>query len=302
MKKWALILAATIVVWLAAKDIAYSAYLRFGEPATAAQLDYSELDSWATRPAERPIGAWGKPWGIDAFLILPPANVPAKHGLMSPDNGAVLSASLGSLRALSKTIPGEVPVYAPLYRAPAPASTPQIRQQSGQSTHDDLTKAFEKYLGEDNRGRGIMLLVAEDAIPFAAPLVTRLQTDELKPRFAGLITFAESDNSALYGALECADILDGACHQDVQTAHQSDLSRLIFPNFASAPASINGIDKEGVAEAIRIQAENVSIWLDETQPKPAEPFSSTQIIEVAPVYRVGGDAPINTDPDTPPKD
>ena len=288
------LLVILAALWFAVKDYAYKSYWRIGAPVEAAAMDYSNFDHWATRPAELPPGAWAKPWGIDAFLVLPPPTTPAKHGLLPIDNDAVISAFAASLKNLNLAVPGETPVYAPFYRAPSPSSDIMVRHDVAEFAQYDLSTAFEHYLTEDNRGRGFFLLIAEDAKPFAAQLLARLQQDDTKSRFAGLIVFGEQDNSSLYKSIECADILEGACHQDVQTRGRSDSNLFFQPSLGVASTGTKVSDADGVANAIKTQSKTVSRWLDETQPKPAEPFFATQVIEIAPVYRVGETAPIET--------
>ena len=296
MKRALILVAVGAAIWLAAKDAAYTSYLRWGELTQPAELDFSNPEYWAMQPVEKPAGAWEKPWGIDAFVVLPPANVPASPGLLDPNEANVLSTTMKSLRNMTPAIPGETPVYAPLYRAPSAVSDSMVRQDLLEFAELDLSTSFEYYLSEINQGRGIMLIVAEDAQPFITPLIARLQQDDLAARFAGLIVFGKNDNSASYSSLICADILNGACQQDVKTKAEVSLLRFVTPNFAGPPTGTQAVDQDGVATALKTQAENVSVWLDETQPKPAEPFFAVQVIEDAPVYRVGESTPIeNTD-------
>ena len=52
-----------------------------------------------------------------------------------------------------------------------------------------------------------------------------------------------------------------------------------------------------VAKVDVSDAEQVSAWLDETEPKPAEPFFAVEVITDVPIYRPGADAPVDAPED-----
>lgn len=293
MKKWffALILAGT--AWFGLKDIAYQAYMASGAVQTPPAPNYAEPEAWAAQPETLPPGAWATPWGIDAFLVLAPANTPRKHGLLAVDDADALNETLANLQKLNAAIPSQTPVYAPLYRAPSAASKGATLAQIRPLASADLMGAFEFYLAQANQGRGIMLIVSEGSAAYAEPLLERLQSEALSSRFAGLISIGPAVPRFKEQDLTCAAILKKACHQHVETQGVFSPLSFLLPRLARTAPELNVIDAPGVATAIRVQAETVSLWLDETQPKPAEPFFATQIIETAPIYRPGADEPLN---------
>lgn len=297
MRKWLIALAVLLVAWFALKDMAYRAYYSSGEVKLPTALSYQSGDHWAIQPETPPPGAWETPWGIDAFIILPPTNVAGKHGLLSADNPLVVIDNLRALKELGLAIPGETPAYAPFYRQPSPANAPEIAEDMRAMATADLMSAFEIYLDKANRGRGIVLIVAASASEFTGPIIERLQSDDLSSRFAGLISFEPDETSQQELDLKCADILDGACHQIVSMKSSFDTSRLFLPHLKQVSPPLNIVDPSGIATAIRVQAQNVSDWLDETQPKLAEPFFATEIIESAPIFRPGEETAIGEDAD-----
>lgn len=297
MKRWLLILLLLLAAWFGLKDRIYQAWLASGPAILPPPLDYSQETAWAAKPDPKPAGAWEYPWGVDAFFVLPPANVPAKHGLLPTENDAVVREKLRALKMLSEAIPGETPVYAPLYRAPSPASQGLTQTQMVPLTEQDISDAFEHYLEHYNQGRGVLLILAGDAQAYTRPLMKRLQDDDLSYRFAGVVRFSAQDVTSSRTQLRCADILNEACDQWVETQGNASLFRFLLPGLKQQPAALSITDAPGVANAIKVQAETVSTWLDETQPKPAEPFFATQIIESAPVFRPGEDTPIASEKD-----
>ena len=292
MKKALIALAVLCAAWFGLKDIALQSYLSNGELNVPASLSYDTGEAWAVTPEVPPPGAWETPWGVDAFVVLPPANVNLQHGLLPIEDAEVIKDTLGALQQMGEAIPGQTPVYAPLYRAPSPATKGDDRLAMNAMSSDDLLSAFEHYLETFNNGRGIMLIIAESSDPYASPLIERLQEDDLVSRFAGLISFGPETSPYETQPLKCANVLGDGCHQKVTTKSKTNFGRLLMPSLSYTAPALNVIDANGVAQAIKTQAENVSIWLDETQPKPAEPFFATEIIESSPIYRPGEDAPI----------
>jgi len=293
MKKYVIGFILLLVLWFGLKNIAFKTYLSSGPLALPAAPNYESDVHWATKPEILPPGAWVTPWGIDAFLVLPPANTARKHGLLSIDDEAVTKEVSSALEKLSVAIPGEIPVYAPLYRAPSPASKTETLEQLTALAASDLTIAFDHYMATDNQARGVMLLIGEGAGEVSQPLLDLLQSEDLSGRFAGLVSFGPADSAYPDQSLSCADILNGACHQRVETKGKGSLSRLFLPSLRRNSPALNVIDASGVAAAIKVQAENVSTWMDETQPKPAEPFFATEVIQNAPIYRPGEETPID---------
>lgn len=293
MKKALIVLLVLTAIWLGLKDIALQSYLTNGALNISDPLAYESEGAWASLPETLPPGAWETPWGIDAFIVLPPANVNRKHGLLPVDTAGVLKEKAKALETISVVIPKKIPVYAPVYRAPSPATKGQNRIDMYAHSGNDLVAAFEHYLAHHNQGRGVILIIAESSGPYASLLIDRLQTEDLVSRFAGLLSFGPEASSYKTKTLKCAEVLKDGCHQRIATQVSSDFGRLVFPHVSYTAPPLDVIDTGGVSDAIRIQVENVSTWLDETQPKPAEPFFVSETIESSPIFRPGADTPIN---------
>lgn len=293
MKKWIILTVVVLLAWFGLKNVALSKYLSSGPALLPPQLSYSEPDHWATRPEATPAGAWETPWGIDAFIVLPPPSIAHKHGLIPADDAESVEATLQTLITISDAIPGETPSYAPFSRAPASANKGDVARQMKLLAEEDLLKAFEAYLATVNQGRGVMLIIVEPAGNYSHALLDRLQAEDLVDRFAGLVSLVPEGTSLPLQTLQCSDALKGACHQQINTKSEFQPGRIFLPS-VPGPARISEVyDASGVAEAIKVQAEAVSAWLDENEPKPAEPFGFSQVIEAAPIYRPGEDTPID---------
>jgi|GEM_PF-1392677 len=295
MKRLGLAIIILAAAWFGLKDMALRAYLTQGAPSLPDALSYTAPEHWATQPETVPPGAWETPWGIDAFIVLPPTGLNHKHGLVPADNEDAVRDTLRALQKLSPAIPGDTPAYAPFYRAPSRVNTPELATQMAAQASADILTAFELYLQEANQGRGILLIRAQSAAAYTGPLLERLQQENLSNRFAGLISFGPEGKNTPDTELVCADILGGACHQNVETSTSFSPIRLFTPNTGARVPELNVIDATGVAEAIKVQAANVSVWLDETQPKLAEPFFTTTVIETAPIFRPGASTPLDTE-------
>lgn len=292
MMRLAIALGVLLALWFGLKDMALRAYLAGGEPSLPAALTYSAPPHWATQPQSTPPGSWETPWGIDAFIVLPPADLAHAHGLIPAQNEESVSQALLALEQVSAAIPGDTPAYAPFYRTPSPANNSEMAAKMNALASADIMAAFEIYLAEANQGRGVLLVMAQSASPLAKPLIARMQAKDLASRFAGLVSFGPEETNAPEQVLTCADILQGACYQHVETKPSGNLMRVFLPNAGKRVQSLEVVDAQGVAAAIKIQAENVSTWLDETQPKLAEPFFTTTVIQNAPVFQPGGEEPL----------
>ena len=293
MKKWMILAVVLLLAWFGLKNVALSKYLSSGPALLPPQLSYAEPDHWAAWPEVTPAGAWETPWGIDAFVVLPPPSIAHKHGLIPPDNSKSVEETLQTLVKISDAIPGETPTYAPLYRAPAPSNKGDVARQMRLLAEEDLLKAFKHYLANANQTRGVLLVIVEPAGNYSHTLLDRLQAEDLVDRFAGMVSLVPEGTSLPLQTLECSGALNGECHQQINTKSELELGRILLPS-PGGPARISEVyDANGVAEAIKVQAEAVSLWLDENQPKPAEPFGFSQVIEAAPIYRPGEDTPID---------
>ncbi len=287
MKPLLIALIVLSAAWFGLKDLAYGAFLARGEPTFPTALTYDANEHWAAMPESLPPGGWERPWGIDAFVVLPPSNIARPHGNMSAEDEALVETGLRDLLKMSEAIPGITPVYAPFYRTPSPASTGETLHLANTHAANDVMSAFERYLSAHNRKRGIILIVAAPAMPYVDNVLNRLQAEDMHNRFAGLISFGVEMPDSVSDDLQCAEILEGACYQHVPLKGSSALTALLTPRLREVPTSFEVLDAPGVATAIEVQVETVSRWLDETQPKPAEPFFDVQIIEDVPIVRPG---------------
>ena len=94
MKKALIGLLVMFAAWFGLKDIALQFYLSNGALNIPEPLSYETPNAWAVTPEAPPPGAWETPWGVDTFIVLPPANVALKHGLLPVEDTKVIKETL----------------------------------------------------------------------------------------------------------------------------------------------------------------------------------------------------------------
>ncbi|MEM7662572.1 MAG: hypothetical protein AAF292_10010 [Pseudomonadota bacterium] len=291
---WIIGAAVLLIAWFGLKDFVYRSVLTANTPASAEPLDYSDVDSWAAFPEMRPPGAWETPWGVDVFLIGPPTGIASGQGLVDARGEAHREKFDSSITELSRALPRGVPIYAPHYHSPS-AVHPAGDMADIVST--ELGAAFEQYLTEQNRDRAVLLAIDERALSYAQDIATSIasQSEDGYEKLAGLVIFGES--TGLAAPENCNSSLETACEQTVEMQTTGNPLSFLAPRL---PGRINArrvVDPDGTAEAIRVQAEQVSAWLDANGAKPAEPLGSIQEVAIVPIRRPGEVVPDQSDED-----
>lgn len=280
MKKWWTIGGAVLLAgWFGLKDTVYRISLQSNAPAVIDPLDYASVDSWAAFPDAMPPGAWETPWGVDVFLIGPPAGLSSGPGLVNARIEAHEEKYDAAITELSRGIAKGLPLYAPHYHSP---SAVHNTGEYAAETALGLVSAFSTYLAEHNRDRAILLAVDERALPLADPILAQLTGDAIAERFAGRIIFGSNPSGAAPTA--CNPSLNSVCDQTVDMKAGGIPFGFLLPRLPGRISERSLIDPDGTAEAVAVQATQVSSWLDENGPKPAEPLGDFEEIEIAPVY------------------
>lgn len=151
--------------------------------------DYSRAESWALRPATAPPGAWETPWGVDVFFIHPTT------AYAGDDWNAGIDDSVSSERLTKRILPNHAgpflkagPVYAPRYRQASLWSEMNVGgggDGAFRLAYNDVLAAFDSYVENDNRSRGIILAgVGQGGLYVQRLLLDRFQSEPLKERFA----------------------------------------------------------------------------------------------------------------------
>jgi hypothetical protein len=162
---------------------------RFAQEPAPPRADYAKPEAWALRPAQPPPGAWETPWGIDIFFVHPTSAYSNAGWNAGVDN----TEALGRLR--DRILPNHAgpflqagPVYAPLYRQASLHSEINIGGEGDgalELAYDDVLRAFDHYMANDNRHRGIVLAgVGQGGLYVERLLADRFQSDPLKGRLA----------------------------------------------------------------------------------------------------------------------
>ncbi|MEM6900182.1 MAG: hypothetical protein AAF583_10465 [Pseudomonadota bacterium] len=274
-------LAVVIIAWFGLKNPIYKLSLS-GTPATPNQLDYSLVESWAAYPEARPPGAWETPWGVDIFLIGSPTGIAAAPGLVNALSEEHRETFDKNVTELSGALPRGVPIYAPRYHSP---SAFHPKGEYADEVGDALNSALETYIASDNRDRAVLLAVDERALPYAENITAQLSSADLTNRFAGRIVFGESDNRK--APVNCNPSLENSCEWQVTMQPDTNPLSFFLPRLPGRIVSRTVTEPVGIAETIRVQSQQVSTWLDENAPKPAEPLGGIQEVAIVPIRRPG---------------
>ncbi len=229
-------------------------------------LSYSDFASWSVVPKEAPPAVWQAGWNIDVFLIDQAAELSARTGaqLDKREQQARLQG-----RSLEDAFSKLGTVYAPLFREEA--------------RNDDLTRAFQLYLKQQNRGRAFVIVAGA---PVPSGILDMLRSDAiLRARFGGFYVL-ETDDLTPANALEAsgvdAGVTTGAAYCD---AHLVDDGTCIVPLQVSkshglltlAENSGLGADPAGPFLA----------WLESNAQKIAEPLGDLEEVEIIDIRRPG---------------
>jgi hypothetical protein len=153
------------------------------------QPDYTKPESWALRPAQPPPGGWETPWGVDTFFIHPTS------AYAGDDWNARIDDPVSSARLDNRILPNHAgpflqagPVYAPRYRQASLHSEISVGGQGDGAfliAYNDVLAAFDHYMANYNRERGIMLVgVGQGGLYVQRLLQDRFQAQPLVDRLA----------------------------------------------------------------------------------------------------------------------
>jgi hypothetical protein len=190
---------------------------RFATSKTPKAPDYASRDAWAIFPDAPPPGAWETPWGVDVFFIHSTSAYAGDAWNEAIDN-PVSKARLDDHILPNQAAPflKAGPVYAPRYRQAALDAELNVGADSDgafEIAYDDVLTAFDVYLKEHNRGRGIIVAGVGQGGLYAIRLVReRFQSDDLKDRLAA---------AYVIDAALPADMIGKAISQPVCAAHDA---------------------------------------------------------------------------------
>jgi len=296
MKVWGLALAALlpIIAWFLFKDLAFAAWVGRGEPIQPQALDYAETASWAKRPDVLPEGAWQTPWGVDAFVIVSPPDMAATSGWVSATSEDSRSGFDERVSGVAATLPPEMGLYAPAFHFASAATGRAGTNRLQSEIETALVDAFSAYLENDNRGRAIKLVVTDRSLPLANAVLARLQEDDLRNRFAGLIVLdgQKLSESTLPRVPLCSPGATPSCVAQFDLEVQGPTLPFLLPSLPGWRGTETIVDARTVRAEIADRSAAVSQWLDNNAPKPAEPFGDFEEIDIAPIYRPGEITPI----------
>jgi hypothetical protein len=162
---------------------------RFATSRTPKAPDYSSRDAWALVPETPPPGAWETPWGVDVFFIH------STSAYAGDSWNAAIDDPVSKARLDNRILPNQAapfmkagPVYAPRYREAALDAELNVGADSDgafEIAYNDVLAAFDAYVKDHNRGRGIIIAGVGQGGLYAARLVKdRFQTGDLKERLA----------------------------------------------------------------------------------------------------------------------
>jgi|GEM_PF-4179531 len=293
---WRSLIALIIlgVAWMVSKDALVDRFAQPTRTEAPEPPDYAAAGAWIARPAEETSGGWETPWGVDVFLILP-----------VPRSGErIVSLSARQMRdkgdPLHEAIIAEfsqlAPVYAPGYRAVAPAAyrlkTENPDFQSALITEEeDVIAAFNRYMESDNRFRGVLIVAYGEAARLLRPLEDIvLQSDGLTERTLGYVAIKAPDIAPPAEPIDfsCMPGVSRPCLVNAEYRPDLPLTRFVLPQLPvrALPAPAHAMP-EGLAGTLKGRIESASNWLDTNATKPAPPLPPLEAIEISPVKRPG---------------
>lgn len=295
MRRILIAVLVLLAAWFIFKDMAYRSIVGASSDVPP-EPDYFNDEAWLERPEELPPGGWETPWGVDVFLIAPPASRPAPAGLLAATSEEVRSEFDAFAEGTGADQISET-VYAPAYRSPSPASSAAQWKQQRETGADDVRRAFKRYLSTDNRDRGLIIFAAPGAEEILDVILQDVpQTPDFRLRFGGVVVPAGHSSRALDESVgSCSEAFD-ACVQEIAIDAAASPLRFIAP--ALRKPKLEYTAEEDVPAAIEVRAEALSQWLDLNAVKPAEPFdtwAADEVVDVAPIRRPNQDEDISGD-------
>lgn len=293
MRKGLIAAAIFIVGWFALKDSAFTLFL--GEATSLPDVpDYYFENVWLDRPEEAPQGGWEEPWGVDLFVIAPPASSPMRKGLIAADHDAIKSEYEEFAAALGLN-DRDITIYAPSYRSPSPASEKRRRDEEIKDAQSDMASAMKRYLSTDNRLRGLVILAAPDTEPLLYAALQQVpESEDFRKRFGGVLVPAGKDETRWDDFIgSCSPAFDSCALATSQSAGTGALSWLT----PSLPRpSLNYSADDELTTMIDDRMQSLSTWLDLNAERPAEPFdtwAADEVVDVAPIHRPNQDEDIS---------
>lgn len=294
------IIAAAFVLllaWVFAKDAIFNMAARPSADGFVAEpADYSSVDAWAFRPSAETPGAWERPWGIDVFLVLP-APRDAEGLMVDTASAQAREAFQGEVSvALVERLSGIGAVYAPVYRAPAPAAyrlpgDSDVFERASDAARSDIMSAFDAYLANDNRSRAILFVGLAEGADHLRALEARAAGDPLlMGRTLGYVSLRAPDYAYDPDPLEaqCMQGVERPCLIKAQYKPHLPFTRFFVP---SAPVRALPKPEEVISpdlvDRLKLRADRASVWLDANAAKPAPPLPPMESIEIAPVRKPG---------------
>ncbi len=288
------IIAALAVGWVAFKDSVYASWLGQGER-EAAEPDYSLQEDWLQRPAETPPGGWASPWGVDIIVLAPYPTTPQPAGLLPASSDVSKGDYADFMEEAGLSSDESAVIYAPSYRAPSPASGKRMRTEAGALASSDVVAAVARYVSAENRKRGVIIVAAPGTDALLEGALGALPSDEdFRQRFGGVMLPADMDAAEWTEAVGACSGAVETCVVSTSLTASKPVRRFFLPSLPR-PRLVYS-DDGTLAQSVEARAETLSVWLEETLPKPAEPFdtwAAEEVVDVAPIRRPNSERDIS---------
>ena len=285
--RWIVIILA-LGAWFGLKDFAYRSFFAGQTLTDQTAATYNNDDGWAVLPVETPPGAWTEPWGIDLFIVPPPTGVSAGNGLVGDFHPRALKEMTRHVHQIERVFAPAGPSYGVMYRHPSASLSTQTANWD--VARDDLIMAFERYLYTKNNMRGILLVSAPGTEELVSPILTRIESDpRLLERFSGVVWLQDGETVPDI-KVNCSPVMEGNCSVVGLVRKGSAWTRWILPTFPRTSVHFEFEAGDELATELTKRNTQLSIWLDENAPKPAEPLGGLEdmeVVEIAPIRRPG---------------
>ncbi|MEO0981769.1 MAG: DUF3089 domain-containing protein [Pseudomonadota bacterium] len=287
MRLWLGAALVAVALYFGIKDWAYRSLAMRQSPDPAPAPDFTLEANWSVQPETQPPGGWERPWGLDVFLLPPPAGVSNSVGLTPIEDERVRASMDAAVAAFAEPAGSAGPVYAPYLRHPSAALPRDDAAELDDAARADAIAAFQHYLTRYNRERAIMLVVLPGAESAAEAVIEFINIDSrLTQRFAGVALAAVGERAPRLRA-DCSELFDNACTFIAAAAAAPRPLGWLSPNLPGRAAALRPADPAALAGEFADRSTSLSVWLDENAPKPAEPLEGFEVIDVAPIRRPG---------------
>ena len=284
---WLLLVFAAIA-WFGLKNPVYRAVTASSELPTNAPASFEGEDGWALLPVEPTPGAWNDPWGVDLYILPPPSGAKAGRGLVDIFHEPTRRELAQSAQVIESAFSAAGPSYSAIYRHPSPSVN--AKAEDWDVARLDAEMAFERYLHDKNKWRGVLLIASPDTGHLVAPILARIEKDpRLLERFSGLVVLY-TGTSAPQANVTCSPAMQGDCVVAIKVARQTGTFNWLVPQLYRQPLVFEIEDVEPLSRELTARNLKLSIWLDKNAPKPAEPLGGLddiEVIEIAPIRSPG---------------